>query len=322
MDIINTEAIREAVIDLHRTGGGNVFYCGYKSLARHYGIKEGGCTDWTGFAGSGKSEILLDILKNCAEYYGHKYLIHMPDAGTPQEVIGKLIHKLSGKQFDEFHYNAEGLKILNSNRLTEDDVHKYLPIVTESFKILDTKVNGSSKALTPKEFWSLAVSKKKELGLFGAVIDSWNYMKHDTEGFSREDKWLEDTLSFRNDLAESSGMHFHTIIHPSKARRSTDGEVQAPDIHSLKGGSEWGNNGKSIIIVNREYGSNKCEIDVVKAKPQIVGVRGQVELSFDVKTGAYTEAINGSVYDSAPLKGSSVLDAGSDFSDEINEFNF
>ena len=44
-------------------------------------------------------------------------------------------------------------------------------------------------------------------------------MRHDTEGFAREDKWLEDTLSFRNELAERSNMHFHTVIHPTKARK-------------------------------------------------------------------------------------------------------
>ena len=140
----------------------------------------------------------------------------MPDAGTIEEVVGQLIHKLSGKQFDEFYYNDLGERVLIDDRVTEAEISRYLPIVLEYFKILDPKKKTNSKALTPKEFWQFSVDNKKELGVFSAVIDSWNYMRHDVEGFAREDKWLEDTLSFRNELAERSKMHFHTVIHPTK----------------------------------------------------------------------------------------------------------
>jgi len=301
MDIVKQDEIRDRVLALHRNGGGKTWYCGYKSLAKHYSVKEGGCTDWTGYAGSGKSELLLDILKNQAYWYGHKHLVHMPDAGTVEEVIGKLIHKLSGKQFEEFYYNEQGDRVLIEDRVTEAEIDKYLPLVLESFKVLDPQTKNNSKALTPKEFWKFAVEKRHEYGIFGAVIDSWNYMRHDTEGFAREDKWLEDTLSFRNELAERSNLHFHTIIHPTKARKDGSGKTIAPDMHSLKGGSEWGNNGKSIIIVDRDFESNTSDIIIAKAKPNIVGIRGACSLSYDVKKGHYYEFVNGQTLFAKPL---------------------
>jgi len=137
MEIVNEENIRDRVKEYYKTGGGSTFYVGYKNLAKHYSIKEGSTTDWTGYPGSGKTELLLDILKNCSLWYGHKHLIHMPDAGTIEEVIGKLIHKMSGRQFDEFYYNSQGEKVLIENRITEAELDKYLPIVLKSFKILD-----------------------------------------------------------------------------------------------------------------------------------------------------------------------------------------
>lgn len=301
MDIVHGDKITDKVREYYKTGGGSTFYVGYKSLARHYSIKEGGCTDWTGYAGSGKTELLLDILKNCSEWYGHKHLIHMPDAGSIEEVIGKLIHKLTGRQFEEFHYNEQGVRVINENRISIGDVEKTIPRVLESFKILDPMTKNSSKALTPKEFWEFAVINKKKLGIFSAVIDSWNYMRHDTEGFAREDKWLEDTLSYRNELAEKSNIHFHTIIHPTKARKDSEGKTVPPDIHSLKGGSEWGNNGKSIIVVDRNFESKISDIVIAKAKPSIVGVRGNASLSYDVKKGNYFEYIDGIKYGAEPL---------------------
>ena len=302
MDIIKESEIKERLLDFYNNGGGKTYFVGYKCLAKHYSIKEGGVTDWTGYAGSGKTELLLDLLKNCSRYYKHKHLIHMPDAGTVEDVIGQLIHKISGKQFDAFYYNSSGEKIEIENRINEKEVKELLPIVLKYFKVLDPKKKTNSKALTPKEFWRFAVDNKKELGVFSAVIDSWNYMRHDTEGFAREDKWLEDTLSFRNELAERSNMHFHTVIHPTKARKDKVGATIAPDIHSLKGGSEWGNNGKSIIIVDRDFDSNNTSIIIAKAKPKIVGVRGVTSLCYDIKKGQYYEFKDGVRYEAEPLK--------------------
>jgi primosomal protein N' len=108
MGVIQLQDIRDEVIQLYKDGGGKVYYCGFKKLAPHYNIKEGSCTDWTGYPGSGKTELLFELLKNCSEYYDHKHLIYMPDAGSNAEVIAKLLHKFSGKQFHEHYYDSLG----------------------------------------------------------------------------------------------------------------------------------------------------------------------------------------------------------------------
>jgi len=300
MDIIKETEIKERLKEYYHTGGGTTFYLGHKTLGQFYSIKEGGCTDWSGLPGSGKTEVLLDSLKFCSRHYKHKHLIHMPDAGTPEEVIGKLIHKMSGKQFEEFYYNEKGEKQKILYRVTESDLEHYLPIVMEYFKILDPKKDNNSKAVTPKEFWQFAVDNKKELGIFSGVIDSWNYMRHDV-GPMRYDQWLEDTLSFRNELAERNRLHFHTIIHP-KSGGKEKGKTLMPDMHDLKGGSEWANNGKSIIIVHREFGSTVTDIKINKAKPNIVGKQGLTCLSYDLKVGAFYEFKDGVKQFAKPIK--------------------
>lgn len=294
--IITEEMIRDRMSEYYDSGGGETFYVGFNGLAKHYSIKEGGVTDWTGFPGSGKTELLLETLKNSTEFYGHKHLIYMPDAGTVEEVIAKLIHKFTGKQFEEYYYDENNERQLVKNRIEESDMFKMIPQVLESFKIYNPETkkekNGTrSKTLTPVEFWQYAVDNKDKLGIFSAVIDSWNYMRHDTEGYGREDKWLESTLSYRNELAESNDLHFHTIIHPKAPRKDKTGKIIFPDMHDLKGGSEWGNNGKSIIIVHREEGSPITNVKVDKAKPIVVGVKGVACLKYDIKVGRFYENI-------------------------------
>jgi hypothetical protein len=292
--IIEEEEIRDSLHDYYKSGGGNTFYVGFNSLSKHYNIKEGGVTDWTGYPGSGKTELLLECLKNCSDWYGHKHLIYMPDAGTSEEVIAKLIHKFTGKQFEEFFYDKQGNKVLIRNRIEEKEMFRVLPEVLKYFKIFNpTAANKSrSKAVTPKEFWDFAVDNKRELGLFSAVIDSWNYMRHDI-GSQRQDQWLEEILSYRNELAERNNIHFHTIIHPKGEKKDKNGKKLMPDMHSLKGGSEWANNGKTIIIAHRDFESQITDIKVDKAKPKIVGVQGLSALRYDVSYGGFYENING-----------------------------
>ena len=289
--IVDSKTILEEVLKYYKDGGGKTYYLGFNGLSSHYSIKEGGVTDWTGYAGSGKTELLLECLKNTSEWYGHNHLIYMPDAGTTAEVVGKIIHKMTGKQVEKFYYK-DGQRVDIENRVSEEEIIKIMPTVLEHFKIFNPNKNNRSKAVTPRDFWTYAAENKKKLGLFSAVIDSWNYMSHDIGG-KREDKWLEETLSFRNEIAESNNLHLHTIIHPKSARTNKEGKIIEPDMHSLKGGSEWSNNGKSIIVVHRDPGSLDSKIIVSKAKPKIVGVQGTTIMNYDTKKGGYYELVGG-----------------------------
>jgi hypothetical protein len=294
--ILQESEIKDSLHDYYKTGGGNSFYVGFNTLSKHYSIKEGGVTDWTGYPGSGKTELLLECLTNCSKWYNHKHLIYLPDAGTNEEVIAKLMHKITGKQFEEFYYNKKGQKELIKNRITEAEIFKVLPEILNNFKIFNpqTIVNNKSrsKAVTPKEFWDFAVDNKRELGIFSAVIDSWNYMKHDI-GNQRQDQWLEEILSYRNEQAERNNLHFHTIIHPKSEKKDKNGKKIIPDMHSLKGGSEWANNGKTIVIVHRDFDSGITDVKIDKAKPRIVGTQGLCSLRLDVNQGGFYENIDG-----------------------------
>lgn len=286
-NIYNYSEIEKSLFEHYKSGGGKTFYLGFPSLAKHYSIMEGSRTDWTGYPGSGKTELLLECLVNTSKWYGHKHLIHMPDAGSVSEIVAKIMHKLSGKQFKEFYYNSQGERVKIEDRLTEIEITRLLPQVLDSFIIYKPQ-GKASKAITPKELWQYGADNKEKLGIFSVVIDSWNYMKHEVTSGMRYDQYLEDVLSFGNDLSEASKLHFHTIIHP-KSPVKLNGKVTMPDMHELKGGSEWGNNGKSIVIAHREFDSVVTEVKINKAKPEVIGVRGLTHLMYDVKKGKFLE---------------------------------
>ena len=161
-----------------------------------------------------------------------------------------------------------------------------LPWVLEHFKVL-TKKDLKAK-LTPYQFWDLAVQIKEEEGLQTATIDAWKDMKHDTKEFGRDDKYLEDVLSYRNAIAERHSLHLHTIIHPLKTDKDTAGNRKPPMPYDLKGGTEWYNNGRNMVTCHRPSGSeNMVEIYWNKIKPRSIGEVGMDELYFDVEKFRY-----------------------------------
>ena len=269
-------------------------FLGFPELHEHYTMSLPGCTDWTGFPMSGKSEFLLEALLNTSIYYGWKHLLYVPDVGDKNEILAILIHKITGKTFDK--------RFVNSNYISEDEVTRELDWVLHHFKIL-CKDDLKSK-ITPYEFWDLAAEMNRESlnnkdgGIQTATIDSWKDMKLNVgmsgEHFSRDDIYLDDVLSYRNSMAELHKMHFHILIHPIKTEKTADGKRKPPTPYDQKGGGSWFDNGKTMITVHRIDGSpNGVDIIINKAKPKSVAKIGKVPMFFDRTTNRFYWDYNG-----------------------------
>lgn len=292
--ILDNNNSRESLLNYRENGAIRGKYLGFPLLEEYYTIALPGCTDITGFPASGKSEFWLELLLNTSLFHGWKHLLYVPDVGDKNETLAILIHKLSGKTFDK--------RFVNSNYISEQEVDKHLDWILHHFRIL-TKVDLKAK-ITPYEFYDLAAKMKTEIdgGIQTATIDSWKDMKHgigmDGESFGRDDKYLEDVLSYRNAMSELHKIHFGTIIHPIKTEADKDGSRKPPTPYDLKGGSEWYNSGKCMITVHRQSGHpNAVDIMITKAKPKSVANVGKVEMFFDKITARfYTDNFGEKVY--------------------------
>lgn len=291
-EIIKAADVSESLIKYRNKGALRGVYLGFENLDEYYTMALPGCTDWTGFPGSGKSEFLLECLLNTSLFYGWKHLLYVPDVGDKEEILAILIHKLTGKTFD---------KRYQSNYISELEVRKELDWVLHHFRILH-KVDLRAK-ITPYEFWDYAIEYGSEIqgGIQTITIDSWKDLKHnvglDKETFQRDDKFLEDVLSYRNAISEKYKVHIHTVIHPTKTEADKDGKRRPPGPYDLKGGSEWYNNGKTMITVHRISGSpNEVDIMVTKAKPKSVAKVGMIRMFFDKSKAKFYFKHNQEVY--------------------------
>lgn len=287
--ILENKDCHESILEYREKGAIRGCYLGFPILHEYFTLSLPGVTDITGFPQSGKSELWIEFLLNTSIFYGWRHILYVPDIGDKNEILAIIIHKITGKTFDK--------RFVNSNYISEQEVLKELDWVLHHFKILYKEDLGAK--ITPYEFWNMAARMnqelldKKEKGFQTATIDSWKDMRHgvglDGEGFARDDKYLEDVLSYRNAMSEKHKMHFATIIHPkSGTEKDKDGNRKPPRPDDLKGGSEWWNNGKTMITVHRPEGqANKVQFIVTKAKPKTVAKQGQCELFFDFKLNKF-----------------------------------
>jgi len=275
----------DGVLRYARNGGLRGIDVGFNALKGVWSFGSGTTTDITGFPTSGKSQFALEILLNVSKSAGKKHLLFMPDVGSELEIIADLLHKGTGKTFDK-RYN---------NRIDDKTINVALPSLDDSFTLISQR--DLREKITPYDLFFYAAELKERGVIDSLVIDSWKDLYHDTRGFNREDNYLAYTLKQRNQIAERSGLHIMTIIHPTKPQKQKDGSILPPTAYDLKGGSEWFNNGKSIITVHRpDIEKNITEIDFRKVKPRSLGTRKKVFLHFDMIKFRYYEKVNGADY--------------------------
>lgn len=294
-EILTASQNHDSMIKYREKGALRGVYLGFPNLNEFYTMALPGVTDWTGYPQSGKTELLIELLLNTSLFYGWKHLLYVPDIGSKEDMISLVIHKLTGKTFD---------KRYKSNYIEESDITKNIDWVLEHFRILH-KTDEKAK-LTPYQFWDFGIEYSSTVigGIQTMVIDSWKDMKHDRT--MRDDQYLEDVLSYRNMIAEKYKMHLHTVIHPKGLgnEKTAKGERKVPGPDDLKGGSEWWNNGKNIIVVHRPEGSsNTTDVYVKKAKPKSVAKQGKCELFLDLVSYRYyhIDENNNRVYASQTL---------------------
>ncbi len=277
--IVKFEEINQRLTEFHKLGAKKGIDLGFNNMEPFYSMRQDSCTDWTGIPQSGKTELLLECLFNASDFYGWKHLLYVPDIGECIEVMAILIHKYTGKTFDKKYPNYIELK----------EAYSASAWILEHFHILE-KANHKAR-VTPVQFWEYACEYKKTHNINTATIDSWKDMDHNYGEYGGNyAMYLSNILPIRNKLSEENNIHFHTVIHPKTPRRDSKGSIIHPQVDDMEGGAQWNNSGKSIISVHRAtYDTKVADIQVLKAKPQVVGKRGMFCLNFDPAISRYYE---------------------------------
>jgi hypothetical protein len=263
--ILEADDVRRDLEHIQIHGWPRGMYVGFPAWEPHYNMLPGIATDWIGYPQSGKTEICLEVLLFTSLHYECVHMLWCPDIGKSVDLMIKLIHKHTGKTFKKQY----------ANYIELDEIWKATPFLFHHFKIIHPQASGKTRPrpMSPEALWEYAAEYSLKNRLDTVLIDSWKDMKHDyaAHGGSYA-PYLSYILPLRNMIAEQSGLHLHTIVHPKNPENDKSGKIRPPRPQDIEGGAQWNNSGKCIIAAHREsWDDTSVDIYFRKIKPENVG---------------------------------------------------
>jgi hypothetical protein len=210
--------------------------------------KRGLVYTYTGYAGSGKSEINLFLAFLKAKKDGWRFLMFVPESMssdeeghmTVEEVYDTLAHIYWGKAVD----------MSDPMRQSEREYREALAWVKEHFTIMYP--NGgfaTQKQLTEQASYIIKTRGKHDC----VIVDPFNNVVSSQEKNELLDDYIRRMYMEAKLFAVNNRMAWVYITHPSKQPVSKDGSLPPLDMFSIRGGMASANGSDFVIIVERPY---------------------------------------------------------------------
>lgn len=268
-------------LNYYRNGMPTGLSTGISTLDPIYKIMPGMVTVTTGVPSHGKSEFIDEIVRKMNEQLGKKFAYYSPENHPQSLHMMKLAEKYIGKPFD----------IKKSGAMTEEEAIKAADWMQDNIFY----INPRGKSYSVDEILDRAKILKYRHGIFGLIIDPWNYVRKDF-GALREDQYINQELQKLSTFAKQTGMHIWLVVHPRTLRKDKDGNIQTPTMYDLSGGSKFGDNADFIFAVERypkeSFATNnhRVTIHVQKVRYRPAGQQGSVELHWEPFNGRFKES--------------------------------
>lgn len=279
MKLVEANSIMDNIFHLHKNGQYPGMKTGWKSLDELYSVRRGNTTIITGYPTSGKTTFYLNLLVNLTKNFGWKHCVYSPETGTASEIYAELIFMLTGKTFNKTYQNY----------ITEKELYNILPMVQEYFKVIEPEdTNNTLDNLYSEVDYAV---KTYNINSFG--IDNWNDIEHNMIAKGTISEYLKHELPKFNRFAKTRDVHGFCLVHPRNPDPLKQGEqLQPPRPDQIEGGSLWYAKAQSLIVVHRNWDDPtnfNTLIKVEKAKPKIVGKKGQAILTYYAGFGIYKD---------------------------------
>lgn len=286
-DVIYIDAIRDRMLSTFVTGENQGETTFYQTVDPHFKLKKKEITMHGGIMNHGKStlELLLICMPQVIKLK-KKIAVFSPEQDPPEYFYNDLIHTYLGKPVEASW---------GGRQCTRDEYLRGMEFIKDHFFYI-----YPPKAPTPKyinERFKEAIEKH---GVEFCIIDPFNQLDHDWGKSGRDDRYISEFLDTQKRFASDNDIYMHILAHPhSGLKKKADGNYECPDVFDFAGGAMWGNKSDNIIVTYRPYYStDKSDtttvLKSVKIKKQkLIGIPGDVTLTFDRLTNRYMEEVMG-----------------------------
>lgn len=279
------------VFSLISKGEDRGYSTGLQNLDEIFRMQLGKLVIVTGIPGSGKSELLDQIMVNTAESEGWKYALCSFE-NTPPDHIRKILEKRIRKP---------------AVTMTPDEVDDGLVWVNDHFYFLRF---DDGLACTIEDILEKARIAVLRYGIHGLVVDPYNYVQRDMT--VTETQYVSDALTACRRFASSSGCTVYFVAHPAKLQR-VSGDYPMPGGYDISGSAAWFAKADTGLTVGRGREEGFSIVQSWKQRDKGLGKVGVIALKYERSTGIFSDGdipnilvdIDGEGYDDDSSSGSS-----------------
>jgi twinkle protein len=275
-NLVDIGADETDILTLYHEGYAKAFSTGWPCLDDYLKIRAGELSVVTGTPGSGKSEWIDALMVNLAENEGWKFAVCSFENPVATH-RSKLIEKRMRLPF------WPGV----SMRMSEAELRQGAEWVREHFHFMQF----ADDAPTIDAILDTARGAVRRYGIKGLVIDPYNEIEHKRPAAMTETEYVSEMLGKIKRLAQNHDVHVWFVAHPGKLPRDRDGKRGIPGLYDISGSANWVNKADIGIVVHRDPAEKPpaTEIHIRKVRFRVVGQLGTVKLSWDKKTGRYSD---------------------------------
>lgn len=251
---------------------------GIDALARHFRLRQGDFSVFTGIPSHGKTSLSNQMAFNMAWKHGW-HVCFASFEQNPQTEHRRSLRTL---------YNMKSEWDQNEKELAAAD-----KFINENFSFIvppdDLDENADLVWLLDR---MVAAVTRYDARLI--VIDPWNELDHQYD--SRKEtitQYVGRAIKTIKKFAKKYLVHVMVIAHPAKMQKKTDGSYPVPTAYDISDSAHWYNKAEQIVIVHRNS-EHETLIRVAKSRyHQILGVPADVKMTFNIKNYQYETGKSG-----------------------------
>ena len=255
--LYDVASYREDVMDIYFGRVQQPISTGYANLDEIYKVMPGTFCVITGTPGSGKSNLVDQIMVNLMRNENWRFVVFSPEHSTPNH-LRRLVEKVVCKPFDSGP----------TERMTPDEVEEALEFLHEHITFIE------HKETLPDIDWLIVRAKAACVrGVEGVLFDPYNEISTKREQGEREDMHISKLISKCKALCQKHHLQMWMIAHPQKMYRNKDGKTPVPTLYDISGAAHWYNKCDIGLTVDRDFDSG--ETTVICRKAREAGLWGQ-----------------------------------------------
>lgn len=243
---------------------------GIAGLNDHFRITLGTFSVITGWAGHGKTSLLMSLLANALKA-GVSTAIGSFET-LPRPILERRLRSALYEcpESDARCHRTGPADELMANRLS---------VIAHSPRDEDTELDLD---------YILELAKVAVLrdGIRLLILDPWNEIEHKRKGDETETEYVSRAIRTLKRFAKNYECAVWLVAHPRKP--SSDGNPKPPSLYDLAGSAHFANKADYGLTIHRDdLASNVIDVRVVKVRMGLPGKVGKVSLQLDHRTMTY-----------------------------------